>query len=142
MKMPENKPKAQLIPAGRYKTTIEASEMRKSQAGNEYLYLRHRITEGAYKGTGVSATIIFRSQKTWMQKKGQQRWVELLNALEWRTCPNEENLIGQEVTVELVNKDRNGSAFTEVKSFCMPKTAIEVVEEAKNSNTKADASSW
>ena len=142
MKMPSNKPKATLIPAGSYKTKIEIAEMRKSAAGNEYLYLRHRIIEGAYNGVGVSATIIFRSQKTWMQKKGQQRWVELLNALQWRTCPSEENLINQEVTVELVNKDRNGSAFTEVKRFCMPKTAMEVVEEAKNSNTKADASSW
>ena len=142
MRLPSNKPTASVLPAGSYKTKIEQAEFRTSAAGNKYLYLRHVIVEGAYKNRGVSATIIFRSQKTWLQKQGQKRWVELLNALEWSKCPSEDLLIGQEVTVELTNKERNGSPFTEVKSFCLPKTAMQVVEEAKESNKKAGADTW
>jgi hypothetical protein len=130
------------IPAGKYKSKIEASEFRESSAGNTYLYLRHIISEGAYKGRGISATIIFRSQKTWLQKKGQTRWVQLLNALGWKKCGSEDLLVGQEVTIELTNKDRNGSPYTEVKNFVLPQTAKEIVEEAASNKNKSGVDTW
>ena len=142
MKLPSAKKNSSLIPAGNYRTIIEQAEFRTSSSNNRYLYVRHRIIEGAYKGRGVTATMIFRSQKTWLQKKGQEKWIELLNALDWKECPSEDLLVGQEVNVEVTNKEKGGSVYTEVKSFCLPKTAIQIVEESKKSNNKSGADTW
>ena len=143
MKLPsQGKSSAPLIPAGRYKVRIAIAEFRESKAGNRYLYLRMDIVEGAYAGRGVSSTIIFRSQQVWLQKKGTAAWVQLLNALGWTRCPSEELLIGQEIDVLLVNKDRNGSVMLEVKEYCLPLTATEVVVKAKEEGNSGSADSW
>ena len=143
MKLPsQNKSSAPLIPAGRYKVRISIAEFRESKARNRYLYLRLDIVEGAYKGRGVSSTIIFRSETTWLQKKGTKSWLQLLNALGWKSCASEDLLCGQQIDVFLTNKERNGSPFTEVKEYCLPLTATEVVEKAKEEGNKGSADSW
>lgn len=134
--------KRQLLPAGSYRAVITIAEMRKSQKGNDYLYLKLQVCEGAFHGEPVWCNITFKSKQHWLARKGRTQWIELLNALQWTKCEDEAHLLGKEVLITTVNKDRSGSTFTEVKSFNMPKSAMEIVEEAKESGDEGSASSW
>lgn len=146
VKMPavgQSAAKTQVIPAGNYKVRISESEMRKSsRTNNEYLYLRLQVAEGPYRGHSLYSTIMFKTNTFYLRKKGQKQWVELLNSLGWTRCPDESNLIGQELAVDVVNKEKDGGTFTEVKRFSLPKTAVEVVEDSKQSKKKAGFGTW
>lgn len=140
LKPPSNNTPAPL-PAGKYKVRIGTAERRTSQKKNVYVYFRFDIVEGAYAGRYVISTIIIDSLTYWMKQKGKQQWIELTNALDERFVKIDE-LTGRELVIDVVNKDRDGRVFPEVKKYCLPETALEVVERAKKDGNTGSASSW
>lgn len=42
-----------ILPAGKYRVMISHAEVRTSKAGNQYINLQYRVTEGDYAGRGV-----------------------------------------------------------------------------------------
>ncbi len=42
-----------ILPAGKYRVMVSHAEIRTSKAGNDYINLQYRVTEGDYAGRGV-----------------------------------------------------------------------------------------
>lgn len=134
---------SEIIPAGRYKVVIDQAEMRVGRTGDNYLYLRMKLQEGAFKGRTVGTSIVFKSDTWWRQKKGRTSWLKLLTATQMVACPDESHLIDKVLDVSLVNKEgRDGLIHANVEDYLPPRSALEVVEDAKAKGEDGSASSW